>query len=192
MPSRLPSACSSSRPVRWWRSTGPTRSTPGGGSPSARSCSASASSRGRGLDAPTAIPIQRPPSRRTTSPPTLRPTISSSSPSSAWHGRAVKAGDGVRRTVPTAYRAAVLDATLAALRTAALDSTDAGGYFPAMYARVTRRVIDDAEAGTSSTTQRWRGSSSGSPTATSMRETSRRRRRNAGGGASTWPVIIRC
>jgi hypothetical protein len=41
----------------------------------------------------------------------------------------------------------VLDATLEAMRAAALGSTDAGGYFPAMYARVTRRVIDDAAAG---------------------------------------------
>jgi len=40
----------------------------------------------------------------------------------------------------------VLDATLNALRTTALDSNDAGGYFPAMYSRVTRRVIDDAQA----------------------------------------------
>ncbi len=49
--------------------------------------------------------------------------------------------------VATTYRAAVLDATLEAMRAAALGSTDAGGYFPAMYARVTRRVIDDAAAG---------------------------------------------
>ena len=42
---------------------------------------------------------------------------------------------------------------------------------------------------TSSTTHGWRGSSSGSPTATSTRVLSRRRRRNAGGAASTWPVI---
>jgi hypothetical protein len=41
----------------------------------------------------------------------------------------------------------VLDETLDALRVVALSSNDAGGYFPAMYARVTRRVIDDAEAG---------------------------------------------
>jgi hypothetical protein len=41
----------------------------------------------------------------------------------------------------------VLDTTLEAMRAAALGSTDAGGYFPAMYARVTRRVIDDAAAG---------------------------------------------
>ena len=41
----------------------------------------------------------------------------------------------------------MLDDTLEAMRAAALGSTDAGGYFPAMYARVTRRVIDDAAAG---------------------------------------------
>ena len=41
----------------------------------------------------------------------------------------------------------MLDDTLAALREAALGSADAAGYFPAMYARVTRRVIDDVEAG---------------------------------------------
>jgi Family of unknown function (DUF5995) len=41
----------------------------------------------------------------------------------------------------------MLGDTLDALRTLARDSDDAGGYFPAMYARVTRRVIDDAAAG---------------------------------------------
>jgi hypothetical protein len=41
----------------------------------------------------------------------------------------------------------VLDDTLEGMRAAALGSTDAAGYFPAMYARVTRRVIDDAAAG---------------------------------------------
>jgi hypothetical protein len=41
----------------------------------------------------------------------------------------------------------VLNDTLEGMRAAALGSTDAGGYFPAMYARVTRRVIDDAAAG---------------------------------------------
>jgi len=46
-----------------------------------------------------------------------------------------------------AYRAVVLDDTLEAMRAAALGSNDGAGYFPAMYARVTRRVIDDAAAG---------------------------------------------
>ncbi len=41
----------------------------------------------------------------------------------------------------------MLGDTLEALRATALGATDAGGYFPAMYARVTRRVVDDAEAG---------------------------------------------
>ena len=41
----------------------------------------------------------------------------------------------------------VLDDTLDALRTVARDADDAGGYFPAMYARVTRRVMADAAAG---------------------------------------------
>ena len=41
----------------------------------------------------------------------------------------------------------MLDETLDALRSAALASRDAGGYFPAMYARVTRRVATDAAAG---------------------------------------------
>jgi hypothetical protein len=49
--------------------------------------------------------------------------------------------------VPAAYRAVVLGDTLEAMRAAALGSRDGGGYFPAMYARVTRRVIDDAAAG---------------------------------------------
>jgi len=40
----------------------------------------------------------------------------------------------------------VLDATLDALRTAALSAGDGGGYFPALYARVTRRVIDEGIA----------------------------------------------
>lgn len=40
-----------------------------------------------------------------------------------------------------------LDATLDALRTRALAATDGAGYFPAMYARVTQRVIDDIGAG---------------------------------------------
>ena len=48
---------------------------------------------------------------------------------------------------PAAYGATVLDDTLEALRAAALGSADAGGYFPALYARATRRVIDDAVAG---------------------------------------------
>lgn len=37
--------------------------------------------------------------------------------------------------------------TLEALRSAALGADDGRGYFPAMYARVTRRVIDDAGRG---------------------------------------------
>jgi hypothetical protein len=49
--------------------------------------------------------------------------------------------------VPAAYRAVVLGDTLEAMRAAALGANDGGGYFPAMYARVTQRVIDDAEAG---------------------------------------------
>ena len=54
---------------------------------------------------------------------------------------------GTSARLGAAYRAAVLDSTLDALRTAARGSTDAGGYFPAMYSRVTRRVMDDAQAG---------------------------------------------
>ena len=41
----------------------------------------------------------------------------------------------------------MLDDTLDALRAVALDADDASGYFPAMYARVTRRVVADAVAG---------------------------------------------
>jgi hypothetical protein len=41
----------------------------------------------------------------------------------------------------------VLHDTLEALRTAALSAKDGAGYFPALYARVTRRVIGDAAAG---------------------------------------------
>ena len=41
----------------------------------------------------------------------------------------------------------MLDGTLDALRTAALSAGDGGGYFPALYARVTRRVIDEGTAG---------------------------------------------
>jgi hypothetical protein len=41
----------------------------------------------------------------------------------------------------------VLDDTLERLRAAALGARDAAGYFPALYARVTRRVIDDTAAG---------------------------------------------
>jgi len=41
----------------------------------------------------------------------------------------------------------VLDDTLEALRSAALSAGDGGGYFPALYARVTRRVIDGGAAG---------------------------------------------
>lgn len=40
-----------------------------------------------------------------------------------------------------------LDVTLDALRARALAAPDAGGHFPAMYARVTRRVMDRAAAG---------------------------------------------
>jgi hypothetical protein len=41
----------------------------------------------------------------------------------------------------------VLDDTMQRLRAAALESSDASGYFPALYARITRRVIDDAASG---------------------------------------------
>jgi hypothetical protein len=41
----------------------------------------------------------------------------------------------------------MLDETLDLLRAKALAATDAGGYFPALYARVTRRVMADAVAG---------------------------------------------
>lgn len=41
----------------------------------------------------------------------------------------------------------MLDDTLEALRAVALASADASGYFPAMYARVTRRVMDRAAGG---------------------------------------------
>lgn len=41
----------------------------------------------------------------------------------------------------------MLDRTLQALVEVALSAHDAQGYFPAMYARVTRRVLDDAAAG---------------------------------------------
>jgi hypothetical protein len=41
----------------------------------------------------------------------------------------------------------MLDDTLEALRGVALGSVDGGGYFPALYARATRRVMDDADAG---------------------------------------------
>lgn len=41
----------------------------------------------------------------------------------------------------------VLDRTLDSLIEAALAAPDASGHFPAMYARVTRRVLDDAAAG---------------------------------------------
>jgi hypothetical protein len=41
----------------------------------------------------------------------------------------------------------VLSDTLDALRSVALSASDGGGYFPALYARVTRRVIDEAAAG---------------------------------------------
>jgi Family of unknown function (DUF5995) len=41
----------------------------------------------------------------------------------------------------------VLDGTLHTLIEIALSAEDARGYFPAMYARVTRRVLDDAAAG---------------------------------------------
>jgi hypothetical protein len=41
----------------------------------------------------------------------------------------------------------VLDASLKALRAEALNSDDAGGYFPAIYSRVTQRIIDGAAAG---------------------------------------------
>ena len=41
----------------------------------------------------------------------------------------------------------MLDATIEELRSAALDAADASGYFPAMYARVTRRIDRAAVAG---------------------------------------------
>jgi hypothetical protein len=41
----------------------------------------------------------------------------------------------------------MLDDTLDALRAAALAAGDGGGYFPALYSRVTRRVMADAAAG---------------------------------------------
>lgn len=41
----------------------------------------------------------------------------------------------------------VLDETLESLRATALAASDAGGYFPALYSRVTRRVMADAAAG---------------------------------------------
>ena len=41
----------------------------------------------------------------------------------------------------------MLDETLDALRSAALAARDGGGYFPALYSRVTKRVMADAGAG---------------------------------------------
>lgn len=41
----------------------------------------------------------------------------------------------------------MLDETLESLRAAALAAGDAGGYFPALYCRVTKRVMEDAAAG---------------------------------------------
>jgi hypothetical protein len=41
----------------------------------------------------------------------------------------------------------MLEATVEELRTIALDADDASGYFPAMYARVTRRIDETAAAG---------------------------------------------
>ena len=45
------------------------------------------------------------------------------------------------------YRRAMLTGTIEALRTVAQTSDDAGGYFPAMYARVTGRVEQAAADG---------------------------------------------